>query len=169
MAYKDILPQSYAQLLALATNANYTPNFEWVAVKNDISGSTFNNKSSVGAWFYIKVTNDAGGDLIDGRANNFSGQYNNTATVLIQTLVKINRLNIQTKDADYEDGITEGLIQEDILTAFSRIYDELCTASVRNIEYLGTQEVIDEVDHGERAIRLDFIFNMSYEQNRYIK
>ena len=169
MAYKDILPQSYAQMLALASHPNYTQNFTWVAVKNDISGSTFNNKTAIGAWFYIKTIGDVGGDLIDGRANNYSGKYNNTATVQVKALVKINRLNIQSKDADYEDSVTEREIQEDIITAFSCVYNELCSAKVRNIDYQGTQEVTDEVDHGERAIRLDFIFQMTYEQDRYIK
>ena len=169
MAYKNILPQSYAQFLGLATNANYTPNYTWTPLYNDISGSTLNNRSRLGAWFYIKVFGDVGGNQIDGREMGMAGKYSNTCNFILKAIVKTDSLNIQTKDRDYEDQIVEGAIQEDVLTAFSRVYDELCTADVTGIEYQGESEVVDEVDHGERVVRKDYIFTVTYRQNRFIK
>ncbi len=169
MAYKDILPQAVAQFLGLASNANYTPNYTWEQIKYSLSKHSLSSRKHLGAWFYIAVSNDRGGNEIDGRAFNKSGTFTNTATVTIETIVKTNTLNIQTQDLGYEEQIVEGLIQEDVITAFSKAYDELCVADVQLIDYDGESDVVDESPHSGRVVRKNFTFTVVYEQNRFIK
>jgi len=172
MAYENILPQAYAQLEALAVNTNHTPYFIWQPNKMDIAKRTMNNKDRDGAWFYIKLNSDTGGNIIDGTFGGTVGNgiYTNSATITVKALVKRSAIDTRAQDEDYQTQIVEGKIQKDIITAFAKVYDELCQANVRQIDYNGaTEPQDDQVPHGERAVRVDFSFTVVYEQSRSIK
>lgn len=169
MAYKDILNGAINQLLNVSTNANYTTHYTWEQLKQDLDKRPVLNKGLNKAYFYVSVGDDNGGNLIDGAYQGTigSGIYTNTTTITVKALL-MGEIRTQQKDDDYQDELKKGLIQEDITTAFAKVYDDLCSASVRYIEYTSMVTPL-ELPHGEGVVRCDFTFTVVYEQSRNIK
>ena len=90
-------------------------------------------------------------------------------TITVKALVKRGDINTRAQDEDYQTQIVASKIQKDIITAFAKVYDELCQADVIQISYDGATEPTDAVPHGERAVRMDFGFSVVYQQSRNIK